>query len=261
MRTRDPSARVKLELRLFGRFVLKLHGAPEIPLPHKGEELLAFLALATPGEHSRDAIAEALWADAHGEVRKQFRQTLWKLRSALRPHLRPEEVFRLDREWVEFRRSERLDVDFWRLQGLVEHRARRGDVSPNEAAFKRAATIDDLCRRPLLEGWVKPWVLQARDWAREQHLRALEDIVHWYQMSTNYGRVLDYTDRGLLMDSSIELFHRERIRAYWELGDRVGAARAYQRCLEVLRSEYGCEPGAETRELGRRALGTPEDST
>lgn len=256
-----PATHSVLDLRLFGRFVLKPRDAMEpIHLPHKAEELLAFLVLAAPGEHSRDAVAEALWSDAHGDVRKQLRQTLWKLRTVLQPHGRPDDVIRLDSGWIECRRSEHVEVDFWRLQRLVEQRQPGDYGATSLSAFERAVAVDEICRRPLLEGLSNPWVLPARGWAREQHLRALETIVRWHQMSTEYLRVLDYTGRGLLLDPSIETFHRERIRALWELGDRTGAARAYQRCLDVLRSEYGFEPGAETVELGRRALGDAQET-
>jgi DNA-binding SARP family transcriptional activator len=260
-RVSDQASGPIVELKLFGRFALCLRESTErVPLPHKAEQLLAYLVLAPPGEHSRDEVAEALWSDARGDVRKQFRQTLWIIGSALQRHRGVHDVIRVDGGWIECSRTGPMSVDYWDLQRLAEPQDWDMPVVGSSSSLKRAHSIDDICHRPLLEGWSYPWVVEARDWARARHLDALETIVHSYRESSQHDRVLQYTARALHVDPSYEKFHRERIRAYYELGDRVGAALAYRQCVGVLRSTYGLEPGSETVEWGQRVLGRATES-
>jgi DNA-binding SARP family transcriptional activator len=261
-RASDQALEPIVELKLFGRFALCFReGAERVPLPHKAEQLLAYVALAPPGEHSRDEVAEALWSDAHGDLRKQFRQTLWIIGSALQQrHPGVHHVIHVDRGWVECSRTGIMSVDYWDLQRLAEPQHWDTRAAGSISSLKRAHAIDDLCHRRLLEGWSYPWVVEARDWARARHLEALETIVHSYQESSQHDRVLQYTARALHIDPSYERFHRERIRAYYELGDRAGAALAYRQCVDVLRSTYGLEPASETVEWGQRVLGRSTDS-
>jgi len=204
---------------------------------------------------SRDKIAEALRTDAHGDLRKHFRQTLWIIGSALQRHAGLPSVIRVDGGWIETPRAGLLRVDHWDLQRLTEPQDLDVAAAGSVSSLERAHMIDNLCDRRLLEGWSYPWVVGARDWARIRHLEALETIVHSYRQGSQHDRVLQYTARALQVDPSFEAFHRDRIRAYYELGDRAAAALAYRQCVDVLRSTYGLEPGAETVEWGQRALG------
>lgn len=244
-----------LELKLFGRFALWVRAnAERISLPHKAEQLLAYVVLAPVGEHSREEIAQALWTDAYGDIRKQFRQALWIIGSTLQRAGAPN-VIQADGRWIECPRGGPLRVDYWDLLRLTEPQNADVDDAGTMSPLERAHFIDNLCDRRLLDGWSYPWVVGARDWTRARHLEALETIVHSYRGSLQHDRVLHYAARGLQIDPSFETFHRDRIRAYCELGDRAAAALAYRQCVEVLRSTYGLEPGAETVEWGQRALG------
>src|SRR5262245_27098857 len=75
----------RLFLKLFGGFQVRLDAGPPLTLPtKKSQALLAYLALPTGREQTRDKLAALLWGDlSQGHARNSLRQALFAIRRAV----------------------------------------------------------------------------------------------------------------------------------------------------------------------------------
>src|ERR1700676_2510776 len=75
----------RLTFRLFGRFEVWRDRQPLTGLVSgKSRELLCYLLLHRQHPHSREALADLLWADKSGpQARRYLRKAIWQLRTAL----------------------------------------------------------------------------------------------------------------------------------------------------------------------------------
>ncbi len=94
-----------LEIRLLGRFEVRLDGVMlEIP-SRPAQALLAYLALNAGTAQRREKLAGLLWPDASEDnARTYLRQALWRLRSAI-----GSEALRSNRMTVTFSPN----TDYW----------------------------------------------------------------------------------------------------------------------------------------------------
>ena len=245
----------EVEVRLFGRFTVRnVADARTILLPHKAEELLAYLLLSPPGEHLRARVADDLWSASHGDVGKQLRQTLWMLRSALRQTRAGRALLRTESGWISCVETPLVWVDHRDFRKLVDLTRKETRSGQERLRLHRAMGIESMGRPTLLEGWSGGWIAAARAWVAARRLEALHTIVATCQANAGHEQVVHYTEEALRIDPSCEFFHHERIRAYGDLGDRGGAWRAYQECLDGLRLK-GLDPAPETLALVQRAVG------
>ena len=73
-----------------------------------------------------------------------------------------------------------------------------------------------------------------------------------------WEEAVDTAGRLLSLDPSQEVVHRTLIRLQLEQGRPDAALRRYEECAELLRREYGREPGAETKRLHEEIVRTLE---
>jgi DNA-binding SARP family transcriptional activator len=200
-------------------------------------------------------VAEELWSDSHGDVGKQLRQALWILRAGLGHGEACHALIRADAGWISCPETPLVFVDhreFRRIVDLAAHE--RSSGREIRLLLDRATAIESMGRHTLLDGWSEPWILEARAWVDARRLDALHTIVAVSQEDADHEGVLRSTEEALRLDPSSEYFHRERIRALGELGDRGGAWNAYQDCRDGLRAK-GLDPAPETVALVERAVG------
>jgi len=70
-----------LQIRLLGRFDVRLDGKRVIIPSRAGQSLLAYLVLTAGTAHRRERLAGTFWPDISDEnARKNLRQELWRIR-------------------------------------------------------------------------------------------------------------------------------------------------------------------------------------
>src|ERR1700730_13423168 len=73
-----------LELRLLGRFEVRLGGAPILLPSRPAQSLLAYLALSAGTAHRREKLAGLFWPEAEEDnARANLRHALWRIRKAV----------------------------------------------------------------------------------------------------------------------------------------------------------------------------------
>lgn len=104
----------------------------------------------------------------------------------------------------------------------------------------------------LLPGVYDEWVLEERARLHGLACAALTRLVEGVDDDPAAG--LAFAQRLVELEPTSEWAHRHVIRGHVERGDRAAAIGAYHRCVEVLGTEVGVEPSAETRELYERLV-------
>lgn len=255
-----------LRANLFGRFQVACHDHDVQGLDaRRVQELLAYLLLNRGHWHPREHLADVLWGDAPAEqVRKGLRQTLWKLRSCLEPMAQP--ILHVDSDFVTLDEQAPLWLDVAAFEDAYRAgRGRPGSALDTETAEGMQAAVE-LYRGHLLEGWYNDWCLEKRERFLSMYLSMLNSLTAYCAFHSLYDAGLDYGHRALHHDHAHERTHRHLMRLYALSGDRSGALRQYQRCVDALRDELGVEPAGRTTELFQRiradvhpepAMGTP----
>src|ERR1700730_17020685 len=99
-----------LELRLLGRFEVRLGGAPILLPSRPAQSLLAYLALNAGTAHRREKLAGLLWPEADdGNARSNLRHALWRIRKVIESDPAPAPYLLSDDVAVSFNASS----DYW----------------------------------------------------------------------------------------------------------------------------------------------------
>ncbi|GGR06503.1 ATP-binding protein [Deinococcus ruber] len=203
-------------------------------LERKLAACVAYLALegATP----RSRLVGLFWPDSpEATARNNLSQMLRKLRLATGTDLitGTDELCLIPDLSVDARQA-RDAFTQGRLQELL---SLQGD-------FLQHLRYDDC---PDLDDWITAERERLLEW-RSQALRA---VLTRAEREGDYAQALELARTLLDLDPVSEEAHRHVMRLHYLHGDRPAALRAYRRCQEVLRREFGVSPLPETVQLAR----------
>jgi predicted ATPase/DNA-binding SARP family transcriptional activator len=228
-----------LEVRLLGKFEVCVDGRPvEIQL-RAAQALLAYLLLNAGTEQRREQVAGLLWPDmTDAKAKDNLRHTLWVIRKALG-----------NRDYVladDLSVSFNTTLDYWLDTALLERK------STGETSGDDLIAIVSAYGGGLLPGFYDDWVTLERErlqaaFERKMALR-LDKLVE----AQRWPEVLDWGEHWIALGHVPEPAYRALMSAHAGLGDMASVATIYQRCVEVLKSELGVEPAAQTRALYER---------
>ncbi len=232
-----------MHLTLLGGFEARLESGLQIDIPtRKAQAVLAYLALQPGKALSRDKLASLLWSDrgdkqAHGSLR----QALTVLRKALETVDPPPLV--VDRGCVAIEPAA-VEVDAVAFDRLVAGSA-SGDLEAATALYQGDLLDGFVVRDPIFEEWLD--CERAR--LHELMTRALTKLLDEKAANGAGDEAIALGQRLLTFDRLHEPAHRTLMRLYAARGQRDTALQQYKRCRELLDSELGVEPEAETEAL------------
>lgn len=242
-----------LEFHLLGRLEA-LSGdrhATDLEAAGKANELLVYLLLFRNRPHVREVLSDVLWGEGSSPMaRKDLRQALWKLQSALKNYCagRPP-IVEIDTQWLRIPPDAgvRTDVDeLERSFSRVEGKA--GDsLSEAEAAGLRHAV--SLYRGDLLEGWYQDWCVFERERIKAMYLALLDKLLVYCETHRQWEAGLTYGSIILRYDRAHERTHWRMMRLHYLSGDRTGAIRQYGTCVAALERALCIRPGERTTRL------------
>ena len=244
---------IQIEILLFGRFSFRYQGVELAGLDlAKVQELLCYLLLYRNRPHAREALAGLLWGDSPAvQAKKQLRQTLWQLQSAL-GRLGDELLstfLAVESDWICLNLTPAITLDI----DQFEHVATLAKGIPGHEfdcqQYAVVANAVQLYRGDLLEGQYQDWCLYEREYLQNTYLTLLDKLMDHCTLHRDYEAGLEYGARALRLDRARERTQRQMIYLYYLLGDRTGALRQYQRCVTALREELAVEPAALTLQL------------
>jgi len=120
-------------------------------------------------------------------------------------------------------------------------------VSERIAAYRAAIA---LYRGDFCEDSYHDWCGETRARLRRQYLDALLALAELYERNGDLAQAITYYQMLIERDMDREEIYRALMRLQIQAGDRLAAARTYQRCAQVLREELNiASPSEETRQL------------
>jgi DNA-binding SARP family transcriptional activator len=242
-----------LRIQLFGRFCLSCNGQEISGMEGgKARELLAYLLVHHDHPQTRETLAELLWSSCQeGQSKKYLRQTLWQIQAALRnlPEFDLEDFFQIDTHWMQVHLNSQvnLDVAIFEDAAAFLKQWRGQPLNETQASVLRQAA--DLYQGDLFEGCYRSWCVLERERMQCQYLLMLDRLMAHAEATQEYGTGLAYGLRILHFDHARERTHRQMMKLHFLSGDRTGALRQYQHCVEALVQELGVKPSRLTVEL------------
>ena len=208
----------------------------------KAIALLAYLAV-TDTSHTRDHLATLLWPDYDRAGSYAYlRRTLWELNQVL-----GRGWIQADRERVRMERNSDLWLDTAAFSTLI-HDDPGGKAELSEAV--------DIYRGDFLEGFAvadtapfEDWQFQQCEYFHREYGETLRKLIEAHARIKEYEAALPYAQRWLALDTLNEAAHRDIMRILAGMGNRTGAIRQYETCVQVLKDHLGIGPQPETTEL------------
>jgi len=227
-----------LEVRLLGKFEVRLEGEPiEIP-SRPAQSLLAYVILNAHKSYRRENLAGLLWPDSDEiNARNNLRHVLWQLRKLV-----GEEFFLTDRVSVGFNSQSdyRLDADL--LQNGID------EAAPVEALIQAVAVYDG----KLLPGFYDEWVMLEQERLQAIYEDRMQLLLERLVEEARWRETREWAEKWIARGLIPEPAYRALMMAQAGLGDQAGIAAVFQRCVEALDEELGVEPSPETHDLLQR---------
>jgi DNA-binding SARP family transcriptional activator len=236
---------------LFGRFEVHWQQQPLAGFePKKVQELFAFLATHRHRSHSRELVADLLWVDFPlAATKKNMRQTLWQLQTALNMPEPGNEVLLVDNEFLSLNPQANIFIDIERFESVANSVQDIPGVDLTEAQASAISEVIDLYRADFLEGWYVDWCLHERERFHNLFLTVLDKLVLFYETHGEYETAVHYCNQALRKEYVRECTHRQLMRLYYLSGDRTAAIRQYERCKAALADALSVVPGQLTQNL------------
>jgi DNA-binding SARP family transcriptional activator len=207
----------------------------------------------------REQICEYLWPRTTPEAaRRNFKVALNALYSVLEPERKPgEDSAYVLREGTIY--GLRPGSDLWIDVDHFEELLREGehllgqDLDQAMAVYQRALELYK--GEYLPDARYLDWSTIEREHLAVLYLQAGDKFCEHSLKRGNFQAVIEVCHRILAQDSCWERAYRHLMAAFDGLGDHGQVARAYQRCVEIMKTELNVRPSDETEQLYQQLTG------
>ncbi|MEZ4682353.1 MAG: BTAD domain-containing putative transcriptional regulator [Caldilineaceae bacterium] len=232
----------QLEIHLFGTPQFTYQDKPLTGfVSNKARALLIYLAV-TGRPHSREALAELLWADTTPSLRRaNLRKVLSNLRQVVdNLLLEPsKDTVALNRQYCW--------SDVAAFEQVVDNA--NADIIELEIAVQQyqADFLADF--NTSLSYEFEAWVLGERTRLKTQMIGLLDRLAKAYERANELPKAIATARRLLTLEPWHEETHRQVMQWLAQSGDRGGALAQFQQCVAVLQEELDVGPAVETCNL------------
>lgn len=241
----------RLQVSLFGKFCVRCNGQPVEGLDAcKVQELFSYLLLYANRPHHRETLANLLWQEqAPAQSKSYLRRTLWQLQNAFKEENAANDILHVEPDWIQLDHSTCLGVDVTLFEQAFTCVQGKSGSCLDETAVQTLTEAVQVYRGDLLEGWYQDWCLFERERFQQMLLLMLDKLMGYCEEFGAYETGITYGMQILRYDLARERTHRRLMRLYYLNGDRTGALRQYERCVDVLHDELGVKPALLTEQL------------
>lgn len=245
-----------LRVRLFGGLSIERDDwSRPAALSRTAEMLFSYLILERRRSHARDELAGLFWGDMTDDrARNCLNTALWRIRRVLEPDSRMRGVYveTVGSGNVRFNTASDYWLDVVAFEQALDASANVPPERLGSADLARLESAVDLYIGDVFGGIFDDWALAERERLRARCLDAQVYLMRLHHAAGNEEKALAYGRRVLAIDPLREEVHRELMAVYDDLGQSAQAIRQYELCRDLLVSELGVAPKAETQALRAR---------
>ena len=248
----------QLLLTCFGDFQVALADEPLTSFQSKTRALLAYLAIERQS-HPRSDLAQLFWPGyAEESARNSLRQALHQLRQRLHDLDGDSPWLLQTRQTVQFNPAAPILVDVTTFTGLIAACAAHAhdQLATCQPCLARLRQAVDLYQGDFLAGFTltdsEPFAEWQRITQERLHLQTIDALTQLATGAESVGDdegALQAARRQLALEPRLEAAHRQVMRSLARRGQRPAAVAQYQLCCQVLASELGVAPAAQTTAL------------
>jgi DNA-binding SARP family transcriptional activator len=245
-----------LRVQLFGN--LRIHDRArkiECFQSNRAKELFCYLLLHRNHPHSRETLGGLFWADCdRNQSRKYLRQALWQLHHSMREvgGSAGGRCLTVEGDFVGWDAKSDIWVDVFQFENAFASAQLTAGEKLSRACADDLRHAVALYEGDLMEGWYQDWCLFHRERLQSNYLVLLEKLMDYSELHREYDAGLAYGERLLNRDKVRERSYIRMMRMQYLAGDRAGAIRQFQRCVDALQEELGIKPSRRTREVYER---------
>src|SRR5262245_4648001 len=211
------------------------------------QALLAYLALHTGVQHSREHLAFLFWPDStESQARTNLRQLLHHLRSAL-----PDagQFIETDGQNLLWRRTAEFSIDVADFEACAIRAEEAVKTREPVRARKELEEAAALYRGDFMPGLQDEWAEVERTRLRQKYAEVLGSLISLLEDIGEFSSALQHAERLLALDPFSEASYQTLVRLHALTGDRAAALLVYHQCVTVLRRELDTDPGPATQSL------------
>lgn len=214
----------------------------------KAKELFLYFYLQGNRYVSKQNLCVALWHHDEEVMNRDFKVVYNALLKTLEPNRtareessyiqRKQQLYRLDTTWIT---SDMECFNRFVKLGLQEKRPK----SSNEwLQLAITFVVDEFSADVDSE-----WILVTRDGIKDTIIQIIERIAQNYIRLEQFENVIEWANRLIKLDEALEEGYRLLMLAYYYLGDRHKALKAFEKCEAVLKQVYNIAPMETTEQL------------
>ncbi len=242
-----------IRVRLLGGFSVRFGERSLESLPPQAVSLVAYLVMNRDRPQTRDLLAGRFWSELpEDRARKRLSNSLWQIKSAAAEAGIPPLLVTSPGS-VQFTGAYHISVDAEDFEAQltdIERELRTRQI--RGVLADRLANIVNGYPGDFLSGHYHDWIEPERNRIRDRYHGALVQLIQLYKSRSQYDVALRFAATLVKQDPLREDLHREVMRLHAMLGHTPAAERQFDECRQVLESELGVEPSAETVELMER---------
>lgn len=225
----------------------------------KIEALLIYLVLESRVAHRREMLVGLLFPDMPEDAaRTNLRQTLTRLRRAIKDSEAKPPYLLITRETTQFNVASRTTVDVRQFEALQLgcQRHINKPITRCPDCITRLESATELYRGPFLDGFFleesvafEEWVAVYRERYRQQAIGIFQTVSDYYERRGAYGRAQHFVERLLEIEPWDEGTLQQYLRLLAYQGKRTVALAAFEKFCDRLEEELGVPPTEETAVL------------
>ncbi|MCA9979650.1 MAG: tetratricopeptide repeat protein [Anaerolineales bacterium] len=230
-----------LQLKTLGQVQVIIDGQPVGFKMSRAVGLLVYLVVNRERAHGREQLATLFWPEEDDrKARENFRQALYQLRRALGNVASA--YLTISRSTVSFTPTLPYELDVEQFEQAIAAQAWETATAVYQGDFLETLPVDD---SPLFG----EWLLVQREQLHQQAVQAFLQAAHQAEAENNTAVAEQHTRHLLSLEPWHEEAHRHLMHLLVRRGQQNEALLQYERCVQILASELGVPPTAETTAL------------
>ncbi len=248
--TKNPT--VQMKVHFLGQFQIQINEQTIIDWPgKKSKELFAYLALHRNKRIYRDVLMEQFWPNSSPEAaRNSLNVTIYSIRHLLHSFINKMEYIFYKDECYYLNPQSEIWIDTEEFRKLYQQGNIYEKNNLRDEALVAYEKSKQLYKGDFLEEFLyDKWTALERGNLKEIYIFILDKISKYYSLDGKPDIAVQLCDEILEKDNCREDIHRRIMLCYYRLGERGKSLQQFNKCKEILYSQFDVKPSIKTVEL------------